>query len=660
MFLKVKKILLWPKNPNKQLRIIDFDLSKVNVITGYSQKGKSAIIPIIDYCLGSSKCMIPVGIIRQKTEWFGILLQTEHTQILLARQEPGVHRHSTSLMYMKEAKIISDFERPHVNCNIDSVKNRLNELAVLSSLGFEGELDQHQGFKSRPSFRDFVSFVFQPQHIVANPFTLFYRADTYEHREKLRTIFPLALGAIDNEYLALKEELNQLEELLNKKKKELETSRLTAEAWKSRLKEFYSQGRELGLLPDSGEPDDSWDTEKYLNYLKRIPQNIENMGLPKVDEGGTERVIREIIGLKKEEEEISHDLGVRRLKLIKIEQVRSSLEIYKKEVESQNSRLESIGWFADKIKSFNICPFCGSENDSALTEISRLLSLADNVKNASDAVVNANSVLDREVAQIKKQLRHLEERLNIVRKHRLALEGESKEINEKRHVLSEVYRYIGRLEQSLDNIRIISDGSELTQEISNLEKKVKDIREKLDPSFVERRIDNALLKISLIMLHYTEILGVEKPNSMARLDVKNLTLKILDDDGKFDYLWEIGSGANWMGYHISIMAALHEYFVSLANNHVPQILIIDQPSQVYFPESFPSEMTNTREVSDDIVRTRWIFKALSDLLKRTNNKVQIIVSEHAEDITWEGLDNIHVVERWRYDNALIPDAWLDD
>lgn len=39
-----------------------------------------------------------------------------------------------------------------------------------------------------------------------------------------------------------------------------------------------------------------------------------------------------------------------------------------------------------------------------------------------------------------------------------------------------------------------------------------------------------------------------------------------------------------MGYHIATLLALHEYFVDLKWNPVPQFLIIDQPSQVYFPE----------------------------------------------------------------------------
>src|SRR6218665_3498481 len=42
-------------------RRLQFDLGKVNVISGASRTGKSAVIPIIDYCLGSSTCSIPVA-----------------------------------------------------------------------------------------------------------------------------------------------------------------------------------------------------------------------------------------------------------------------------------------------------------------------------------------------------------------------------------------------------------------------------------------------------------------------------------------------------------------------------------------------------------------------------------------------------------------------
>lgn len=46
-------------------RAINLDLGRVNIITGASGTGKSAIIKALDYCLGSSKCQLPVYVRRR-------------------------------------------------------------------------------------------------------------------------------------------------------------------------------------------------------------------------------------------------------------------------------------------------------------------------------------------------------------------------------------------------------------------------------------------------------------------------------------------------------------------------------------------------------------------------------------------------------------------
>jgi hypothetical protein len=45
---------------------------------------------------------------------------------------------------------------------------------------------------------------------------------------------------------------------------------------------------------------------------------------------------------------------------------------------------------------------------------------------------------------------------------------------------------------------------------------------------------------------------------------------------------EIGSGANWVAYHLLALIALHRYFIE-DKRPVPEFLILDHPSQVYFP-----------------------------------------------------------------------------
>lgn len=73
MKFAINSIILWPRKQEYSPRILSFKSGVVNIITGASRTGKSAIIPIIDYCLGSDKCTIPVDVIRNACSWFGVL-----------------------------------------------------------------------------------------------------------------------------------------------------------------------------------------------------------------------------------------------------------------------------------------------------------------------------------------------------------------------------------------------------------------------------------------------------------------------------------------------------------------------------------------------------------------------------------------------------------
>src|ERR1700712_3753416 len=121
MHFQILKLILWPK-ADFEPRVVEFEQGVVNVISGASKTGKSAVIPIIDYCLGSDKCAIPVGVIRENCGWFGVLIDTLEGQKLLARREPG-DQQSTGDMVLIEAP---EVEVPHrtgeKTTNVENVK----------------------------------------------------------------------------------------------------------------------------------------------------------------------------------------------------------------------------------------------------------------------------------------------------------------------------------------------------------------------------------------------------------------------------------------------------------------------------------------------------------------------------------------------------------
>src|SRR5882672_1663959 len=135
MRLTILKVILWPKDLTQSVRVIQFAPGKINIITGESGSGKSTLTWIIDYCLGSEKCSIPVGLIRDVTAWFGLHLQLANTEIIVARRNPEGQQTTTDLFWVEGLKL----EVPALvekNARVEDLKNRLNQISHLPTLDF--------------------------------------------------------------------------------------------------------------------------------------------------------------------------------------------------------------------------------------------------------------------------------------------------------------------------------------------------------------------------------------------------------------------------------------------------------------------------------------------------------------------------------------------
>lgn len=166
----------------------------------------------------------------------------------------------------------------------------------------------------------------------------------------------------------------------------------------------------------------------------------------------------------------------------------------------------------------------------------------------------------------------------------------------------------------------------------------------------------------------------DKFNKRVLLDPdKSINIKVEDlRTNNMTFLSKIGSGANHMCYHLATLLGLHEYFLQIQKqdkqNFIPSLLILDQPSQVYFPEGFPDEegssKKDTKKYSKDFSDTQSIFQVCSLFLERTKGNTQIIILEHASSEVWAGISGIKLIEEWRGEEttkeykALLPSEWL--
>lgn len=638
MKLAILKVILWPKDTNHSPRVIPFVPGKINIISGESATGKSALTWIIDYCLGSDKCSIPVGLIREVTGWFGLHLQLANTEMIVARRNPGDQQTTTDLFWAEGLKLAVP---PTVekNARVEDLKNRFNQISHLPSLDFS--TDENVGFGGRASFRDMAAFNFQPQHIVANPYTFFFKADTTEHREKLRIIFPLALGAIDASTLAKQRELKDTEREHERLRRELDARLGAARAWEAEVESYYLQARALGLLPDSPPPEAGWLLDKYILELQKVPTTVRTMDIPDIQEGTSEAAVTELTRLINEEDRLGQEIGSTRRRLGKLDQLSSSVGEYGTTLTSQEDRLQGVGWFEEKLQDTHECPVCSAVHTAGNPRLAELRTLARELKSLTASVHQAPAKLDQELAVLRQELRDREGAISKARQKRKYLEDHSAALSAQRQRVRQIYLFVGRVEQALENVSASRNVDDLREKVKTLAQKILELKRDLDPRTQRDRLNAAIDTVSAKIAYYAHLLQLEHAAENVRLNIPELTLQFSPLSGRTDFLWEVGSGQNWVGYHVAGLLALHEHFISLSQNPVPRFLVIDQPSQVYFPEAWPSMEQapggqSKIDGSPDIDGVRRIFSALSHFVDAVVEQFQVIVTEHAGSITWMG------------------------
>ncbi|WP_029363925.1 DUF3732 domain-containing protein [Herbaspirillum lusitanum] len=657
MYFQIKELILWPRNATFPPRRVPFALGKVNVISGASRTGKSAVIPIIDYCLGSATCSIPVNTIRDACSWFGVVISTKNGEKLFARREPGSQR-STDDMYILESRSIDEIPvNISKNTNADSVRRLLDELAGLSNLDF-GLGDDTNGFDGRPSFRDLAAFTFQPQNIVANPDVLFFKANTYEHREKLRKIFPYILGAITPALMAKQHELRRIQTELRRKEKEWRGAKEISSQWLAELRSKISEAKELGLLKIETEGELSRD--QMLSMLEEIVKRTD-LTLA-VSSTTISDAIKELNMLEAEEREVSRELTTLRHRYVEMSRIQKSASTYHDALRIQRDRLQISDWLISHKDGEENCPVCGSGMDGANQKLEELHLALKNLEDTSGINVEIPAAFERELQRVQAEVSTTTDRLKAVQLRKAALSSRSQEAQGRQFVAQKAERFVGNLENALNLHRLLGDDSDLASEISKLQTRERELLSDLKNYNIDAQKQRALQAVNLKAAKLLPYLDAERPDDPISLEINDLTVKVAGKS-RDDYLSEIGSGSNWLSYHIAILLGLQQYFLSLEHSSVPSFLILDQPSQVYFPKKMTvrdSDPIDEPSIPDeDVDAVRKAFRVMGSVVRAAQGKLQIIVLDHAPSDIWEQFSNVVGMEEWRDGVKLVPAEWLE-
>ncbi|MBY4890720.1 DUF3732 domain-containing protein [Pantoea sp. DY-15] len=659
MYFQIRGIVLWPRNKIFKPRLLHFELGKVNVISGASRTGKSAVIPIIDYCLGSSTCSIPVNTIRKYCEWFGIVVATEQGEKLLARKEPGAQR-STNDMFLLEAEKITKIPgRLTKNTNVVAVKRLLDDLANLSNLDFSGG-EENAGFDGRPAFRDLAAFTFQPQNVVANPDVLFFKTNTYEHREKLRKIFPYVLGAITSDMMAKQFELNRTRQNLHRKERELKEVQRISGQWLADLHSKYSAAHELGLI---SRPEGLISRDDMIDHLEEMI-NRTDLTLS-VTASTISDALKELRQLESEERQFSLELHTLRHRLEEMHRMQGGVQQYGEALNLQRDRLGLSEWLLSYTGNESDCPMCGTHTDSPKRRLNMLVNRLAEAEVASGVENNRDvtSALDRELQRVTRDIDNVAESLKMVQMRKRALSGRSREARELQFSTSRTERFLGNIESSLTLHRSLGRDSELSEEVENLREQVELLEVELREKDIEARKHRALRIINTNAGKLLHGLDVENPSAPISLEINDLTIKVLNAD-RDDFLSEIGSGSNWLSYHLAVLLSLHQFYLSQAYSPVPGFLVLDQPSQVYFPKPAQQQgqilPDEPRIRDEDVEAVRRAFEVMGSVVLGEKGRLQLIVLDHASREVWGDIDGVVGLPEWRDGIKLVPVAWITE
>jgi hypothetical protein len=101
--LQIAKLILYRRG---EIRELPFRTGALNILTGASKTGKSAIIDIVDYCTGRSECNVADGVIRKYVGWYALLFQLGKGQIFIARRNPELGERTSPDIYMDRGSAI--------------------------------------------------------------------------------------------------------------------------------------------------------------------------------------------------------------------------------------------------------------------------------------------------------------------------------------------------------------------------------------------------------------------------------------------------------------------------------------------------------------------------------------------------------------------------
>lgn len=653
--------------PDGARRDVEFAPGQLNIVTGESQTGKSALLTIVEYCLGRDSMRVPAGPISDTVSWYGALWQiSPGARAFVGRPAPAPGRASTQqamLEFGDDTLVPPARDDLVVNTDSDSLRVQLGR-----RIGIEENLSSTSAGSLRTPLEANIGHAtwlcLQGQSEIASPNQLFHRQGDQGIDQALKDTLPYFLGAVPADQAVKKARLRDARRDLQRLESALRVAEEAAANLDTRLAAALAEAHAVGLVETTAFED----RKEVLDAL-----NAARVARP------SEAPIADI-----EAQNRRHELAVERDRVR--QELRSALgdrELLLERRQSEAEYTEAIALHTGRMTSLELlptvapsaddgdvtttpddvhepglsCPACGQhleQSDALASQVAaRLQELRVELAELHAAPPSRRSEierLDEAIAGFRASLVAIESAIESL----VASERSVEELNaiaNRDFVRGRVDALLSSAASAdeLEILRLRRDRDVVARTVAALETE-------LDQDDEREQLTSRLLSVGSDMTAYADRLNLEHAGTSVRLDLARLTV-VTDRDGAGPVpLWRIGSAANWIGYHLVTHLALHRHFVR-NSRPVPRFLMLDQPTQAYYP-SEASRTSGVPESDADALAVEAMFKLIFDVVTELAPDLQIIVCDHAHLSTdWFEQSIRH---EWRNGVKLVPADWITD
>jgi len=628
-------------------RDVKFEPNVVNIITGASGTGKSTLIKAIDYCLGSSKCELPVHV-RRRSVAVGVKWTAGETEMVVGRIIPPVGQRASTRMFCTAGRNLSlpakldEFEGA---TTVETAKAFIERAFGIDDLAVPGEAGDKRG---RATVRHVTPYLFVTKEVIYSESVLLHGLEKAEKAKDIIASMPYFLGVTDQASAIDERRLRQLQSALEKEEVRERSRAASDSALKQRAMALISEAHRIGLGPSVSEQDSEAD---LLAHLKSISESqLQATSYPVEGEFGS---------LNARRQEILEELRVARRQLLATRTAVREAAGFQNAVTQQREKLMLAEHLRlDEIPG--VCPLCAAPSDRGREAVRVLQSTLVKVRAESAAIervkpqlIEHDRSLEETIARLSGELRKVDDQIRSWLQQNDATRRLADLAQLRAHVLGRISFFLEASENEPRQMR--RDLNVLRAEIAELEARVDREARQIKLRRAESRISQFASEAFGALPTVAPCVGSElafssRQPEIAIIEARSEAVLRMPD---------VGSDQNYLAVHIALSFGLQHYFETI-EAPVPGLLVLDQISRPYFPtrnEDYDeAEIVGMEEDEDVQAMRRHIDYLFVETARRPG--LQVLLIEHA----YFADDSRYVKatrERWTRASgtALIPLEW---